>query len=153
MKIRWTRGSVRFRITPSELGMLLRGEPICEHLDIAGSADMEAGWSATLLGQETDTRLSLSGGSLLCTVSVPDCERLAAPDCEGIYFQITDGVSRAVSESTSESNGDSGQSPSLRWFIEKDFPCVHPRASKAAEPVTEAFAPPADFEARKLPTS
>jgi len=133
--------------------MLLRGEPICEHLDIAGSADMEAGWSATLLGQETDTRLSLSGGSLLCTVSVPDCERLAAPGCEGIYFHIYDGVSRAVTESTSATNGTEDQNLALRWFIEKDFPCVHPRASKAAEPVTEAFAPPADFEARKLPAS
>jgi hypothetical protein len=37
----------------------------------------------------------------------------------------------------------------FRYFIEKDFPCVHPRAAEALEPRTETFPPPPDFEARK----
>ncbi len=151
MKVRWTKGSVRFRITPSELEMLLRGEPVSEHLDIGSSSGVHSGWSAILLGKEPTSRLTFEAGSLRCDVSVSDCERLAVPDTEGIYFQMDDGVNSAVTESTPESNDVTGQNPALRWFIEKDFPCVHPRASKAAEPVTEAFVPPAGFKARKLP--
>jgi hypothetical protein len=37
----------------------------------------------------------------------------------------------------------------LRFYIEKDFPCAHPRAGEAEEAPTPTFTPPPGFEARK----
>ena len=65
---------------------------------------------------------------MLLALSAADRARLAAPDAEGVYFQSPGG---------------------LRYVIEKDFPCVHPRGAEAREPVTETFQPPPDFERRK----
>jgi hypothetical protein len=38
MKIRWTQNSVRFRITPSELAAIERGEAISETLQLPGGS-------------------------------------------------------------------------------------------------------------------
>jgi hypothetical protein len=39
---------------------------------------------------------------------------------------------------------------SLRYYIEKDFPCLHPRPAEASESTTETFEAPSDFAQRKL---
>jgi hypothetical protein len=40
-----------------------------------------------------------------------------------------------------------------RYFVEKDFPCAHPRTGDAMEKPSETFKPPAGFEARKVAES
>jgi hypothetical protein len=37
----------------------------------------------------------------------------------------------------------------IRYFIEKDFPCVHRRAADALESPSETFAPPSSFVSKK----
>ncbi|HEX8550877.1 MAG TPA: hypothetical protein VF681_04915 [Abditibacteriaceae bacterium] len=121
MKIRWTKNSVRFRITPQELGALEIGETVQESMHFRG----EELWRASVeIGDETALQ---SGNGVTISLSTSDRARLAEPDAEGVYFS-EDG---------------------FRYYIEKDFPCAHPRAVEAAEPVTDTFVPPPDFEERK----
>ena len=75
-----------------------------------------------------ETRLSSEGQTAVLFLASNDRQRLAAPETEGVYFQMTDG---------------------LRFYVEKDFPCIHPRAAETLEPPTETFAAPPDFEQRK----
>jgi hypothetical protein len=123
MKVRWNRSSVRLRLTPSELASLLRGETVTETLELPGGAS----WSVQL-ASEAVTCLTSIGNSARLHLSPEDRQRLAAPDAEGVYFQIEDG---------------------LRYWVEKDFPCAHPRAAEASEPTTETFDAPDGFEQRK----
>jgi len=125
MKIRWTRGGVRMRITPTELEALQHGAEAVETLSLPGG-----NWSATIRPGAPGTSLSLEGSTLCVALSDLDLDQLCAPDAEGVYFQTDD-------------------EPPLRYFIEKDFPCAHPRAADAIEPDTENFEPPPDFIARK----
>lgn len=125
MKVRWTEGSVRLRITPSELAALEQGEIITE--EIAPGA-----WRAELAADSGATRIELDGRHLRLTLSEPDRLALGEPEREGIYF--------------------SQECPlPMRFYVEKDFPCVHPRAVDALEPATETFEAPAGFEERKNP--
>lgn len=126
MKIRWTKDSVRFRITPTELAGLERGERTEEALAGTGG-----GWQAVLLPDAEHTEIHFAQGKITLSLSEADLERLSLPDAEGVYFQ-TDGQS------------------ALRYYVEKDFPCIHPRAGEALEPTTESFVPPPGFEERKL---
>jgi hypothetical protein len=87
-------------------------------------------WSARIAPGAATTCLTLEGGHLRLFLADDDRERLAAPDAEGVYF-------------SAEANG-----AALRYFIEKDFPCAHPRPPAAREPDTETFAPPEGFKER-----
>lgn len=126
MKVRWSRDSLRLRITPTELATITRGEEVGEALCFPGGADWHvavlAGAQTTLASEENIVHIILSA---------EDRERLAAPDAEGVYFQAPGG---------------------LRFYVEKDFPCAHPRAAEALEPATETFAAPQGFEERKQET-
>ena len=126
MKIRWTATSVRLRITPTELYRLACGEAVEERL---GSAPR--GWRATIVPDPAMTDLIFCGCEVRLCLSAADRDRLLSAETEGVYFQTND-------------------SPPLRYFIEKDFPCAHPRAADALEPVTETFAMPAGFAVAKL---
>lgn len=117
MKIRWTRNSVRFRITPTELACLERGEPVGESLALPGGA----GWTASICPKAAETALQMEGTELRLRLSAADGQRLSAPEEEGVYFRL-------------------GSEPALLYFIEKDFPCIHPRALDALEAATETFA-------------
>ena len=123
MKIRWNQNSLRLRITPGELEKLLRGEPSIETLRLPGGLV----W-AVQLGAGDATSLTSGGTAALLSLSLDDRQQLAAPDTEGVYFRTEEG---------------------LRFFVEKDFPCAHPRAAEALEPPTETFEAPAGFEDRK----
>ncbi|MDX1933226.1 MAG: hypothetical protein SFU56_11520 [Capsulimonadales bacterium] len=130
MKVRWTEGSVRFRITPTELEQLRSGAAVRVTLRVPGGK-----WEATVAPSASDGASDLSAdgeGGLRMTLGRPDLDRLCAPETEGVYF------------GTSE-----GEIP-LRFFIEKDFPCVHPRPSEAQEE-SETFAPPSGFKDRHRP--
>lgn len=126
MKVRWTESSLRLRITPTELDALNRGETVRARLALPGGA-----WAVALVPQAEATDLRWADGEARLLLSAEDGGRLAFPEAEGVYFQ-TDGPEP------------------VRFYVEKDFPCVHPHAAEALEPVTEAFAPPPDYEARKL---
>lgn len=126
MKARWTRNSIRLRITPGELNALQSGQAVTEELKLGPGG----GWSVTLCPASAQTGLTFELGALRLTLAQPAVLDLARPETEGIYFQTpTD--------------------PALRYYIEKDFPCIHPRAAEAQEPVNETFQPPQDFAERK----
>jgi hypothetical protein len=126
MKVRWTKVSLRLRITPGELEALEAGEPVVERLQFGEGQ----GWETAIIPSDATTDLACVGGTVQITLSLADCCRLSNPEVEGIYFQ------RAIE-------------PLIRYFIEKDFPCAHLRAPDAMEPITDTFVPPTDFEARK----
>ena len=124
MKIRWTKNSVRFRITPSEFAAIERGESVGESLCFPGGAS----WRVAIVCAG-ETTLAFEAGELRVSLSAADRKLFAQPEREGVYFQDAEMA--------------------LRYFIEKDFPCAHPRAADALEPTTETFEAPPDFEKRK----
>jgi hypothetical protein len=124
VKVRWTRSSVRLRITPTELAAICRADPITETLPVAG-------WSVQVVRTGGITELRSEGSALIFALSAADIARLAEPDREGIYFD-------------QEVNGER-----MRGMIEKDFPCIHPHAMEALEVSTETFPEPPGFRTRK----
>ena len=122
MKVRWTERSVRLRITPEELGKLQNDEEI----SVAFSVAPNSSWSVRV-AVAPSTSLQMQDGTLLFSLARTDIEKLCEPQREGVYF----------------SQGEA------RYFIEKDFPCAHPRAGEAQEEATSTFAPPPDFEQHK----
>jgi hypothetical protein len=123
LKIRWTAGGVRLRITPTELQSIIAGEPISEVMALTG-------WAVWVVPTEDETSLIAHGPALTLALSRADASRLAEPDQEGVYFQQEADIP-------------------LRYLIEKDFSCVHPHAAEALEPPTETFAEPPGFRERK----
>ncbi len=124
MKIRWTAGSIRLRISPSELTALQEGRGVEERLQLS----LQEAWGAVLEAHSGKTEIALKGGTLRISLSPNDLAALSAPEVEGVYF--------------------GGEGSALRYFIEKDFPCAHPRPAQAQE-AEETFAPTADFARRK----
>lgn len=124
MKVRWTRNSVRLRITPSELAALGRGDPVCE----AWGFVPEGEWTVTILPESEETLLTMEGGALCLHLANQDRQCLALPETEGVYFTAA----------------------GRRYCIEKDFPCAHPRSLAAQEPASETFAAPEGYGARRL---
>jgi hypothetical protein len=124
MKIRWTRSSVRLRITPSELDNLRRGQEVAETLLLP-----DGSWKAAIRPGAAQTSLFVDQGALVLALADSDIIQLAAPESEGVYFHLEG-------------------KPPLRYFIEKDFPCAHPRAADSQEPSSETFHPSADFPQR-----
>ena len=127
MKVRWTEDSLRLRITPSELAQLAERLPVETALALGSGG----GWRAQLtVAETTETDLTQESNTLRLALAPDDLTRLLAPDSEGVYFtdQRADGI---------------------RFYVEKDFPCIHPRGVEAMEPATETFPAPPDFEERK----
>ncbi len=112
MKVRWTEESVRFRITPTELETLRRGAAARSRLPIPG------GWAAGIYPDQSATCLIAASEELRVLLTRADLTRLCQTESEGVYFQQT----------------ESG----LRYYIEKDFPCEHPRPAEAGE-TSETF--------------
>lgn len=121
MKVRWTRASLRLRIRPDELEALLAGERSVERLELPGGE-----WAVSLEPAGA-TGLMMDGSVLRLALSPDDRARLSEPDREGVYFA----------------------SGGLRYLVEKDFPCAHPRAIDAAEPATGTFPAPEGFTERR----
>ena len=119
MKVRWMEGSLRLRITPCEFTLLQEGGNVCEKAAFPG------GWQVCVQLGEESALVSTVPGSLTVTLSTGSLIELSAPETEGVYF---------VREN-------------YRFFVEKDFPCVHPRPKEAQES-TETFAPPPGFAER-----
>lgn len=127
MKIRWNETSVRLRITPAELAALEGGESVAEHLALPG------GWAAAIVPGSAVTQLVNTPDGLRIDLCESDLQALLETAREGVYFV---------------------QAPpaSIRFYIEKDFPCIHPRAAESLEPLTPTFDPPPGFAERKSAT-
>ncbi|MDR3692901.1 MAG: hypothetical protein P4L46_26210 [Fimbriimonas sp.] len=122
MKVRWIPGSFRLRITPSELEMLGAGDEVVQELGPIG------GWKVRLRTSKAAS-LSLERETIVVTIGVPDLDRLLDPYAEGVYFH-------------------SSHLPPIRYFIEKDFPCVHERPPESDEVESETFQAPSGFKDR-----
>lgn len=118
MKVRWTSQSLRLRITPTELDCLLKGESVNQELEFAGKTV----WKVVLEPTSTETRLTVDLGSVMLGLSDADRRNLAAPEREGVYFTTQDTLGG-----------------SLRYYVEKDFPCIHPGETDAIETPSETF--------------
>jgi len=119
MKVRWRESSLRLRITPGELAALLAGEPVSE------AALFPGGWKATLCAGSASGLQAQGAGELVLTLSPASLAELSQPEAEGVYFSAE----------------------SFSFFVEKDFPCAHPRPHEAQES-SETFAPPLGFAER-----
>jgi len=127
MKVRWTEESLRLRITPSELAQVEQRLPVETTLMLGPGG----GWRAELAAAEiAATILTQHGNTLRLTLAPADLARLLEPSAEGVYFTAD-------------------RADGIRYYVEKDFPCLHPRGVEALEPATETFLPPPDFEERK----
>jgi ribonuclease inhibitor len=100
VKIRFTTSSLRVRITPNEL------ERIANRGALELLFGVPGGWKFVLEGSE-QTKLESRDGVVHFGLSSIDAILLAEPTREGVYFEA-DGI---------------------RFFIEKDFPCEHPRSN------------------------
>jgi hypothetical protein len=130
MKIRWMQNSLRLRITPSELAALQKGIPLREELRLPQEPDPV--WGMQVVAHLGETCVQSRGSVVEVLLNRVDVERLSSPNREGIYFH------------------NEGLDTSFTYYVEKDFPCVHPRAVEIEEAATETFAPPQDFVQRKL---
>jgi len=119
MKVRWTRDSLRLRITPTEMAALGAGASATAAIGFPGGHV----WAITLSPGAEETGLNSSEQGVFLSLSAPDLAALALPEAEGVYFQWD------------------GPQP-LRYYVEKDYPCVHPRAGESGETPTEAFPAP-----------
>lgn len=119
MKVRWMENSLRLRITPGELAELQAGQTITERALFPG------GWSVALQPGAESVLHSDTPGTLTLTLSSGELAELAQPQTEGVYV-------------TAER---------YKFFVEKDFPCAHPRPKEAQES-TATFAPPSGFAER-----
>ena len=88
-------------------------------------------WNVTLRPSDAETTIYSDQKGVYFSLSEADRVQLADPETEGVYFQLDEPTV-------------------LRYYVEKDFPCVHTRAAEAKEEPGETFAPPAGFEDRKL---
>lgn len=122
MKIRWTENSLRLRITPTELAELQSARRVATRLEYPGGS-----WHVAIQPEGEITSLCGSGPTVCLFLGRRDINALSTPEAEGVYF--TEG--------------------GFRYFIEKDFPCIHPRPAEAMETPTECFAAPLGFEDRK----
>ncbi len=113
--------SLRLRITPTELQALVEGDSISE-------AFAASSWQMSV-HPSSITSIHFEGSAVTVTISSADVARLASPECEGVYFT-------AMNHSA------------IHYFIEKDFPCAHPRPADAGDPITEIFSPPPGFKSR-----
>ncbi len=109
MKIRFTTSSLRVRITPNEL------ERIANRETLELGFGVPDGWKFVLEAGE-QTKLESRDGIVVLKLSNTDALLLSEPTREGVYF---------------EANG-------IRFFVEKDFPCEHPRSN--LEETTPTFA-------------
>ncbi len=127
MKVRWNRDSIRLRITPTEFQAIISGELVHEGIAFPGMQF----WNITLRPSAAETALAADQHGVYFLLSEADRTQLADPETEGVYFEMTEPAL-------------------LRYYVEKDFPCVHKPAPEAGEGTSETFTPPSGFEARKL---
>lgn len=128
MKVRWKHDSLRLRITPNELKNLLGGKEILERFDLSGGPV----WEVAIYPNAEETSLQNTGSAVQLMLSREDQNKLASSEIQGVYF-----------------TANRSDCASIRYFIEKDFPCVHPRPADALESPSETFSPPPGFVSKE----
>lgn len=121
MKVRWIESSLRLRITPAELVALEQGKTT------TAAAAFPGGWSVALKLGEVSGLEAPAAGTVVLTLSADSLATLRQPEAEGVYFTNTD--------------------KSYTYFVEKDFPCLHPRPEPVQEQ-SETFPAPEGFAER-----
>lgn len=134
MKIRWNQSSLRLRITPSELAALESGGSIRESLQFPRAVGN--GWDVSISVGDNEAALWQDESGVNLRLSPADLARLSEPEREGVYFTSRDGARP------------------IAYYVEKDFPCAHPRAeevqalSASGPPTEETFPAPPHFAER-----
>lgn len=113
MKVRWTETSLRLRITPSELELLREHQVVMVVMQIGA-------WELFLEAGPWESQLLTRGSQVHVHLSSADLAALLEPTCEGVYL----------------TRGD------FKYYVEKDFPCEHPRPAKIALEVAQTFPRP-----------
>ena len=110
MKVRWTQNSLRLRITPPELEALRHRQVVVASLSVGA-------WEVFLEAGLWDSQLLTRGAQIHVHLSMADLAALLEPSCEGVYLTRD----------------------SFKYYVEKDFPCEHPRPAEVSlEPALEA---------------
>lgn len=124
MKVRWTPTHLRLRITPDELELVRRGEPVNSEIGIG-----DGRWSIRLEPSGDELGVRWMDGVAVVSLGTNDRIALLDPASEGVY-------------QTRDTGGP-------RVSVEKDFPCAHPHPTEAGEPVTDRFTPTSSYRERK----
>ena len=103
MKVRWTDTSLRLRITPPELEALRGRQVVIAAMSIGA-------WEVFLEAGPWESQLLTRGSQIHVHVSMADLAALLEPSVEGVYLK----------------RGN------FRYYVEKDFPCEHPRPAEVA---------------------
>lgn len=99
MKVRWTDESLRLRITPTELRLLIAGKPLAATLQVPGGA-----WHVHVDPGDAPLSVHADGAAMVVQLSSEDIARLAEPEREGVY----------------------AHAPGLRLMVEKGLPVYTP---------------------------
>ena len=120
MKVRWTTNSLRLRITPTELELLRHRQAVIAAMSVGA-------WEVLLEGGPWQTQLLTRGSQVHVHLSLTDLAALLEPSAEGVYMT----------------------QDAFKYYVEKDFPCEHPRPAEVAlEPaleVAQTFPRPEQF--------
>ena len=109
MKVRWTETSLRLRITPLELEALRHRQAVIATMTVGA-------WQVFLNGGPWETQLLTRGSQVHVHLSLADLAALLEPSAEGVY--MAQGA--------------------FKYYVEKDFPCEHPRSAEVTlEPMLE----------------
>ncbi len=103
MKVRWTENSLRLRITPAELELLRGRQAVMTIMQIGA-------WEVFLEGGPWESQLLTRGAQIHVHLSPADLTALLEPSAEGVYLTRDD----------------------FKYYVEKDFPCEHPRPAEVA---------------------
>jgi hypothetical protein len=103
MKVRWTNTSLRLRITPAELELLRGRQPVIAAMSVGP-------WEVLLEAGPEESQLLTRGAQVRVRLSSTDLAALLEPTAEGVYMV----------------QGD------FKYYVEKDFPCEHPRPNELA---------------------
>jgi hypothetical protein len=93
-------------------------------------------------GEQVSERFDLSNGSVWEVVICPNAEETGLRNFGPVVHLL---LSREDQEKLAVPN----RPGLIRYFIEKDFPCIHPRAADALEGPSETFAPPPGFVSKE----
>ena len=100
---------MRLRITPAELEALRGRQAVIATMSVGA-------WQVFLEGGPWQTQLLTRGSQVHVHLSLTDLAALLEPSAEGVYLTRDD----------------------FKYYVEKDFPCEHPRPPEVAlEPTLE----------------
>jgi hypothetical protein len=107
MKLRLKGNSLRFRVSPSEVGQLLRDGAIREHVQLTANPKDRLTYSVVSSLSGFATTVAYQSGNVTVCVPQLELQRWAGGDDVGVYVDVPISSDRALSVA-----------------IEKDFACL-----------------------------